>query len=64
MSTIEKEKDMIMMKSIIKEKYNMEMEYIEYKEEIAYKMKKNIIKYYRAYNFEKKECDMLSFEDD
>ena len=29
----EKEKDMIILKSIIKEKYNMEMEYTEYKGE-------------------------------
>ena len=31
MSTNEKEKDMIILKSIIKEKYNMEMEYTTYK---------------------------------
>ena len=35
-----KGKDTIILKSIIKEKYNMEIEYTEKKEKIAYTMKK------------------------
>ena len=60
----EKEKDTIILKSMIKKKYNMKMKYTEHKGVNCVYYEKNnymIWKYYRAYNFDKRSvvCCLL-----